>query len=126
MVRASGCAAGGLMLRPHPARWFEILCARDDATLALEALARTGAVELETRPGAVTPTELADVMPLLARFQDLRELNLYRSRLTNAEQVYAQLAQIVDEVVDLRHATSPARSAYFEGSDRIPAPQPPR
>ena len=59
------------MLRPHPARWFEILCARDDATLALEALARTGAVELETRPGAVTPTELADVMPLLARFQDL-------------------------------------------------------
>ena len=30
------------MLRPRPARWFEILCARDDATLVLEALARSG------------------------------------------------------------------------------------
>ena len=26
------------MIRPKPARWFEILAARDDATLALEAL----------------------------------------------------------------------------------------
>ncbi len=33
------------MLRPRPTRWFEILAARDDATLVLEALARTGAVE---------------------------------------------------------------------------------
>ena len=54
---ASSCAAPRLparcrlvvMIRPKPARWFEILAARDDATLALEALATTGAVELEAR-----------------------------------------------------------------------------
>jgi V/A-type H+-transporting ATPase subunit I len=59
------------MLRPRPARWFEILAARDDATLVLEALARTGAVELEARSGAGVPAELSDVMPLLTQFLDL-------------------------------------------------------
>ena len=59
------------MLRPRPARWFEILAARDDATLLLEALARTGAVELEARTGAGVPAELSEVMPLLTQFLDL-------------------------------------------------------
>jgi V/A-type H+/Na+-transporting ATPase subunit I len=59
------------MLRPRPTRWFEILCARDDATLVLEALARTGAVELEARGGAATPADLGEIMPLLAQFAEL-------------------------------------------------------
>lgn len=59
------------MLRPRPARWFEILAARDDATLALEALARTGAVELEARASAGLPPALADVRPLLEQFHAL-------------------------------------------------------
>ena len=59
------------MLRPRPARWFEILCARDDATLVLEALARTGAVELDARPGAGLPADPDAVLPLLTRFADL-------------------------------------------------------
>jgi V/A-type H+/Na+-transporting ATPase subunit I len=59
------------MLRPRPARWFEILVARDDATLALEALARTGAVELEARSSISLPAALADVLPLLAQYADL-------------------------------------------------------
>ena len=59
------------MLRPRPARWFEVLAARDDATLVLEALARTGAVELEARCGAAMPAELNDVVPLLAQFFEL-------------------------------------------------------
>ncbi|MCI4431867.1 MAG: hypothetical protein JHC40_22180 [Burkholderiales bacterium] len=59
------------MLRPRPARWFEVLAARDDATLVLEALARTGAVELEARSGAAMPAELGAVMPLLAQFLEL-------------------------------------------------------
>ena len=59
------------MLRPRPARWFEILAARNDATLLLEALARTGAVELEARTGAGVPAELGSVMPLLTQFLDL-------------------------------------------------------
>ena len=59
------------MLRPRPARWFEILAARDDATLVLEALARTGAVELEARASAGLPAALSEVLPLLAQYLDL-------------------------------------------------------
>ena len=59
------------MIRPQPARWFEILAARDDATLALEALASTGAVELEARAGAGLPAAFADLRPGLAEFDEL-------------------------------------------------------
>jgi len=59
------------MLRPRPARWFEILAARDDATLVLEALARTGAVELEPRQGAAAAADVRDAMPLLAQLLEL-------------------------------------------------------
>ena len=59
------------MLRPRPARWFEVLAARDDATLVLEALARTGNVELEARGSTALPAVLGDVMPLLAQYGEL-------------------------------------------------------
>lgn len=59
------------MLRPRPTRWFEILAARDDATLVLEALARTGAVELEARASAGLPDALADIGPLIAQYLEL-------------------------------------------------------
>ena len=61
------------MIRPRPARWFEALVARDDATLALEALAATGAIELEARPRAELPAALADVRPQLAQFTELAQ-----------------------------------------------------
>lgn len=64
---------GGRWMRPRPARWFELLVARDDTTLALEALAATGAVELETRAGAGLPPGLAEVAPLLAQFNELAQ-----------------------------------------------------
>lgn len=60
------------MIRPRPARWFEALVARDDATLLLEALAATGAVELEARAGATMPEAFAAAGPALARFADFR------------------------------------------------------
>jgi len=59
------------MIRPQPARWFELLVARDDTTLALAALAATGAVELEARSGAVPPESFADLRPLLQQFGEL-------------------------------------------------------
>ena len=59
------------MIRPKPARWFELLVARDDATLALEALAGTGAVELEARGAAILPAALADIRPLLRQYMEL-------------------------------------------------------
>jgi V/A-type H+-transporting ATPase subunit I len=61
------------MIRPQPARWFEILVARDDATAALEALAATGAVELEPREGVAMPALLAEVAPLVAAFTELAQ-----------------------------------------------------
>jgi len=59
------------MIRPRPARWFELLVARDDTTLALVALAATGAVELETREGKALPPSFDDLRPLLQRFREL-------------------------------------------------------
>jgi V/A-type H+/Na+-transporting ATPase subunit I len=56
------------MIRPEPARWFEILAARDDAVLVLEALAASGAVEFEARPNAAQNLPLSDVWPRLQQF----------------------------------------------------------
>ena len=44
------------MMRPQPARWFEVLCARQDTGRLLQALGQTGAVELEA-PGLVIEFE---------------------------------------------------------------------
>ena len=60
------------MIRPRAARWFEALVAKDDTTLLLEALAATGAVELEARAGATLPDAFATAGPALARFADFR------------------------------------------------------
>ena len=35
------------MIRPQPCRWFEVVVARDDAFIALEALAGAGTAEIE-------------------------------------------------------------------------------
>ena len=59
------------MIRPKPARWFELLVARDDATLALEALAGTGMIELEARPSAALPAALADLRVPMQQFSEL-------------------------------------------------------
>ncbi len=59
------------MIRPQPARWFAILVARDDTAMALEALARTGAVELEAPPTSVLPESLAELRPRLSQFVEL-------------------------------------------------------
>jgi V/A-type H+-transporting ATPase subunit I len=72
-MRTAARTPSGPPLRPRPARWFELLVARDDTTLALEALAATGAVELETRSAAVLPDSFADLRPLLQQFGELAQ-----------------------------------------------------
>ncbi len=62
-----------MTLRPSPARWFELLCARDDLTLAVEALARTGAVEVEADPAADRSLALPDLRERLARYRRLAQ-----------------------------------------------------
>jgi len=59
------------MLRSLPARWFEVLVAHDDAARALEALATTGAVELELHPGPRSSAPLAELKPLFDQFAEL-------------------------------------------------------
>jgi V/A-type H+-transporting ATPase subunit I len=56
------------MIRPEPARWFEILVARDDAFVALEALAMTGAVEIEWRRTDLDPATAAQSNRLLREY----------------------------------------------------------
>ena len=60
------------MIRPRPARWFELLVARDDTTRALEALAATGAVELEARTAALPPS-LTELRPLMQQYSELAQ-----------------------------------------------------
>jgi V/A-type H+-transporting ATPase subunit I len=61
------------MIRPRAARWFQALVARVDATVALEALASTGAIELETSSDTSLPAGLADLNPLLAQYAALAQ-----------------------------------------------------
>ncbi len=56
------------MIRPEAARWFEILVARDDAFVALEALAMTGTVEIEWRRGTLQQEDAAQVNRLLREY----------------------------------------------------------
>jgi V/A-type H+/Na+-transporting ATPase subunit I len=56
------------VIRPQPARWFEALTPRDDAMLALAALAGTGAVELEAKHASGLPESLVAARPLLVEF----------------------------------------------------------
>jgi len=58
------------MMRPLPTRWFEILVARDDAFIALEALAAAGCVEIEWHPS----TAAADPLRGAELLKDFAEL----------------------------------------------------
>ncbi len=60
-------------LRPVPARWFELLTLRDDLTLAVETLARSRRVELDTRSEAVSPVLLPDLQERLDEYNHLAQ-----------------------------------------------------
>ncbi|MGB5605214.1 MAG: V-type ATPase 116kDa subunit family protein [Gammaproteobacteria bacterium] len=60
-----------MSLRPVRARWFELLTARDELTLAVETLARTGSVELETQSGTRTRINLQGLQGSMEEFNRL-------------------------------------------------------
>jgi len=60
-----------MSLRPAPARWFELLTVREDAPTALEALAGTGCIELESRSEDSRLLNLRDLRVLLEQYQSL-------------------------------------------------------
>jgi V/A-type H+/Na+-transporting ATPase subunit I len=59
------------MMRPRPALWFEILCARQDLPALLEALGRSGIVELQGQGELALPGEWTGLDAGLAEFHAL-------------------------------------------------------
>lgn len=60
-----------MSIRPVPARWFEMLITREDLVKAVDVLARTGDVELETHSEA---TQRATMPDLRDRFEEYNRL----------------------------------------------------
>ena len=67
-----------MSLRPVRARWFELLTSQDELTLAVETLARTGRVELETQSGTHTRINLQGLQGRMEEYNRLaRRYQLY-------------------------------------------------
>ena len=60
-----------MRLRAAHARWFELLTSRDELTLAVETLARTRRVELETQSGTHTQINLQSLKDRMEDFNRL-------------------------------------------------------
>jgi len=58
-------------LRPEAARWVELLTSRADLTLALETLARTGSIELETHSDSRARLNLPDLRERMEEYSRL-------------------------------------------------------
>lgn len=61
-----------MSLRPVPARWFEVLVMRDDLTAALDVLARSARVELQSHGETRAPLLTPESRELLEEFDALR------------------------------------------------------
>jgi V/A-type H+-transporting ATPase subunit I len=60
-----------MSIRPAAARWFELLTTREDLTLAVETLAKTGNIELETRSGTHKQVVLQDLRAPMEEYHRL-------------------------------------------------------
>lgn len=60
-----------MSMRPASARWFELLTTRDDLTRAVETLARTGSIELETRSGTDVRFNMPDLQQRMDEYNRL-------------------------------------------------------
>ncbi|MDH3561072.1 MAG: ATPase [Gammaproteobacteria bacterium] len=60
-----------MSIRPAAARWFELLTTREDLTLAVETLAATGSIELETRSGMRKEVSLQDLQAPMEEYHRL-------------------------------------------------------
>lgn len=57
--------------RPSPARWFEVVVARQDADDAMEALARIGGIQFEWKADRSAATELGTLRQCVSRYRAL-------------------------------------------------------
>jgi V/A-type H+-transporting ATPase subunit I len=60
-----------MSLRPVSARWFELLTTRDGLAVAVETLARTGSVELETKSGTEAHFNMPDLQQRMEEYSRL-------------------------------------------------------
>jgi V/A-type H+-transporting ATPase subunit I len=61
-----------MSLRPAQASWFEVLVLRDELTTAIDALARSASVELQSHGEASVPLMLPECRDMLGEFVELR------------------------------------------------------
>ena len=61
-----------MSLRPAPANGFEVLVLRDELTTAIDALARSASVELQSHGEASVPLMLPECRDMLGEFVELR------------------------------------------------------
>jgi V/A-type H+-transporting ATPase subunit I len=61
-------------MRPVSARWFELLTTRDDLACAVQTLARTGSVELETQSGTDSRFNMPDLQQRMEEYNRLSRL----------------------------------------------------
>jgi len=62
-----------MSLRPAPASWFEVLVLRDDLTAAIDALARSSKVELQSYGESKTPLLMPECREMLGEFDELSQ-----------------------------------------------------
>ena len=62
-----------MSLRPSPANWFEVLVLRDDLTAAIDALARSSKVELQSHGESRTPLLMPECREMLVEFDELSQ-----------------------------------------------------
>ena len=62
-----------MSLRPTPANWFEVLVLRDDLTTAVDALAHSAKVELQSHGESKTPLLMSECREVLGEFDELSQ-----------------------------------------------------
>ena len=102
-------------LRPEAARWFELLTSRADLTLALETLAGTGSVELETHSDSRARLNLPDLRDRMDEYN--RMARRYHPNWPRAEMRASFVPASPIRLMD--HALQRLRSWEDEAAPRI-------
>jgi len=99
-----------MTLRPVPARWFEILIARDDLLKTVDTLARSGTVELETHSETTKRAVMPDLRDRLEDYNRLmrRYQAYWPQQDLHPSDVPGQPAERLDKAMELLNAWNKA------------------
>lgn len=104
-----------MSLRPQPTRWFELLVVREDLSAALEALAESRQVELQSHGEAVGPVALPGLRDELDEFELLER----RYGLVWPAQKRQESDERADPAAMLDHAMSRLRAWVDEAEEPV-------